>query len=62
MTKPGIDADGVAQTEADHFMRCPECGQWFDMRDLVQMLAHVHDAEIEIGTGPGAPPRDEPLQ
>jgi hypothetical protein len=21
MTKPGIDADGIADTEADHFMR-----------------------------------------
>jgi uncharacterized C2H2 Zn-finger protein len=36
MTKPGVDADGVAQTEADHFMKCPGCGQWFDMRTLGQ--------------------------
>jgi len=48
----GVDADGVAKTEADHFMKCPGCGQWFDMRDLGQVLAHVHDAEIEIGEGP----------
>ena len=32
------------------------CGEWFDMRDLGQVLAHVHDAEIEISEGP------EPLQ
>lgn len=25
MTKPGIDADGVAENEADHFMKCPAC-------------------------------------
>jgi uncharacterized C2H2 Zn-finger protein len=41
MVKPGIDADGIAQTEADHFMKCPGCGQWFDMRDLGQVLARA---------------------
>jgi hypothetical protein len=30
-------------------MQCPGCGQWFDMRDLGQVMAHVHDAEINIG-------------
>jgi uncharacterized C2H2 Zn-finger protein len=30
----GADADGVSQTEADHFMKCPGCGLWFDMREL----------------------------
>src|SRR5258705_13669868 len=45
----GIDADGVVETEADHFMKCPGCGQWFDMRDLGEVLANVHDADgIEI--------------
>jgi hypothetical protein len=47
----GVDADGTAVTETDHFMRCPGCGEWFDMRDLSQVLAHIHDAEIEIGVG-----------
>ena len=42
----GIDPDGVAETEADHFGNCPICGA------LTQVLAHVHDAEIEIGEGP----------
>jgi hypothetical protein len=23
----GVDADGIAKTEADHFMKCPGCGQ-----------------------------------
>jgi hypothetical protein len=53
--KSGIDADGVARSEADHFMQCPGCGQWFDMRDLGQVLEHVHDAEIEVGVGEGPP-------
>lgn len=52
MPKPGIDADGVARTESDHFMKCPGCGQWFDMRDLAQVFSHVHDAEIEMVEGP----------
>jgi hypothetical protein len=43
MTKPGIDADGVAENEADHFIRCPACSQWFDMRDLAQVVEHIHD-------------------
>ena len=58
----GRDADGIAKTEADHFMKCPGCGQWFDMRDLGQLLVHVHDAEIEISEGPGPPPHDGPVQ
>ena len=60
MLKPDIDADVVARTESDHFMKCPGCGEWFDMRDLAQVLSHVHDAEIEIVEGP-EPPR-EPKQ
>ena len=52
----GFDPDGVAEAEADHLMKCPGCGEWFDMRDLDQLLAHVHDAEIEIKESP-EPPR-----
>jgi hypothetical protein len=33
-----------------------------DMRVLAQLLAHVHDAEIEIEVGSGPPPCDRPLQ
>ena len=46
--KPGYDADGIPQTEADHHMQCPDCGKWFDMRDLGQVLDHVHDGEVEL--------------
>ena len=45
--------DGVAKTEADHFGNCPVCGALVDMRDFEQVLAHLHDAEIEICEGPG---------
>jgi hypothetical protein len=49
------DPGGVALTEADHFGNCPVCGAYIGMRDLGQVLAHVHDAEIEIGEGPEPP-------
>lgn len=58
----GVDADGIAQSEADHFIKCPECGEWFDMRDLAQLLWHAHDDEFEIEIGPGPPPRGGPVQ
>ena len=48
------------RTGADHFEKRPVGGALLDMRDLAQMLAHVHDAEIEICEGPG-PPRQGPL-
>jgi hypothetical protein len=51
MTEVGFDPDGVAQTELDHFGNCPVCGALIDMRDLGQILAHMHDAEIEISKG-----------
>ncbi|SHG50290.1 hypothetical protein [Bradyrhizobium erythrophlei] len=55
----GVDADGIAESDADHSMRCPGCGEWFDMRDLSQVLAHIHDAEVEIGMGQRPPERRE---
>jgi hypothetical protein len=44
----GYDADGIGETEVDHFMKCPACGEWFDMRDLKQVLMLIHEAEIEV--------------
>jgi hypothetical protein len=52
----------LANSEADHFGNCPVCGALLVMRDLAQMLAHVHDVEIEIGEGTEPPPRDGPVQ
>jgi hypothetical protein len=37
-------------------MKCPGCGQWFDMRDLAQVADYIHDSEIEVLVGP-IPPR-----
>jgi CRISPR/Cas system type I-B associated protein Csh2 (Cas7 group RAMP superfamily) len=36
-------------------MKCPGCQEWLDMRDLGQVLAHVHDAEIQIVEGDPPP-------
>jgi hypothetical protein len=52
MTKPGQDVNGIARTEADHHMKCPACGQWFDMRDLGQALEHWHDGPDDEGARP----------
>ncbi len=49
-------------SEAEHLWKCDACAGWFDMRDLAQMLAHIHDAEIEISEGPGPPPREDTVQ
>jgi hypothetical protein len=40
----------------------PACGERFDMRDLGQVFAHVHDADIEISEGDGPPPRGDQVQ
>jgi hypothetical protein len=59
----GTDGDGVAQSEGDHFDKCPVCSQWFDMRDLAQIAEHVHDgSEIEVLEGPRLPAREGPVQ
>jgi hypothetical protein len=29
------------EREADHFMKCPYCGGWIDMRDLGMVFDHV---------------------
>jgi hypothetical protein len=44
----GVDADGIAQTEADHFMKCPGCPKGSTCATSTKVLAHVHEAEIQI--------------
>jgi hypothetical protein len=43
-------------------MKCPACSQWFDMRDLAQVVEHIHDSQIEVREGPVRPPREGPMQ
>lgn len=40
--------EGLApQRESDHFIRCTICGKMLDMRDLGDVLEHLHGQEIE---------------
>lgn len=31
---------GEPTDEREHFIKCPACGTWLDMRDLAMILAH----------------------
>jgi hypothetical protein len=47
MSKPGEPFRWTPQTEQDHFIRCPICHKWFDMRKLEEAFEHVHDG-VEV--------------
>jgi hypothetical protein len=36
----GRRVGGEPATEAEHFMKCPVCGGYIDMRDLAQVMEH----------------------
>ena len=36
----GKPAGGTPADEAAHFIKCPACGGWIDMRDLGAVLDH----------------------
>ena len=57
----GRDADGEARNELDHFGNCPHCGALVDMRDLGQVIEHVHDRWDEIVEESPAS-RERPMQ
>jgi hypothetical protein len=50
------------QTKIDLCSGGETCPGAVDMCNLAQMLAHVHDAEIEIGEGPEPPLRDQHIR
>lgn len=37
----GRRVGGEPADEADHFIQCPECQGWVDMRDLGQVADHM---------------------
>jgi hypothetical protein len=37
----GKRADEQPNGEAEHFIRCPACNGWIDMRDLGQVFEHA---------------------
>lgn len=36
-----------AQSEDEHFMICPTCGERFDCRDLGEVFEHQHGEPVE---------------
>jgi hypothetical protein len=51
----GIDPDGVAETEADHFGNCPICGALLDMRDLCMFTTpRLRSAKVRSRAGRSA--------
>ena len=48
----GRDLDNPDRPELGHFERCQACGQLFDVRDLGQVVAHLHEQEIETLPAP----------
>jgi hypothetical protein len=45
----GQPKDWTPEGDADHFMQCPGCGDWIDMRDLG--MAFQHAGEFPHGPG-----------
>jgi hypothetical protein len=40
--KPGVDSESPERPEIEHFGNCDVCGALVDMRDLGQVLEHMH--------------------
>ena len=40
-----IDVENPERPEIEHFGNCDVCGALVDMRDLVQVMAHMHGRE-----------------
>jgi hypothetical protein len=56
MTKPGSDADGIAKTEADHFMRCKNpLSVALTPRDFGDVAVRGHSEGIQLSVKRGAP-------
>jgi uncharacterized C2H2 Zn-finger protein len=40
----------ISVKERKRFMKCPDCGNYFDMRDLHQVYNHFHkSAALKVG-------------
>lgn len=45
------DLREVSPEERHHYMRCGECEEWFDMRDLAAVVDHQHLPEQTFSQG-----------
>jgi hypothetical protein len=41
----GVDSENPDRPEIEHFGNCDVCGALVDMRDLAQVMAHMHGRE-----------------
>jgi hypothetical protein len=41
----GTDSENPNRPEIEHFGNCDVCGALVDMRDLAQVMAHMHGVE-----------------
>jgi hypothetical protein len=41
----GTDSENPDRPEIEHFGNCDVCGALIDMRDLAQVMAHMHGRE-----------------
>jgi hypothetical protein len=48
---PGQPTGWQPQTELEHFIQCPVCGEWFDCRDLGAAMSHLHDGPEDYVSG-----------
>ncbi|XSC42761.1 hypothetical protein ACF1BQ_031555 [Bradyrhizobium sp. RDT10] len=51
----GVDMDDPNRPEIEHFGNCPVCGALVDMRDLGQVMAHMHGEQPLDLTGKPKP-------
>lgn len=47
MFREGKPQSPPPQSERDHFICCTSCGNMLDMRELGDVLDHLHGQEIE---------------
>ena len=47
MAGEGKPIGWTARDEREHFIRCPTCGELIDMRDLGQVIDHLHGQDVE---------------
>jgi len=50
--KKAVRVGGEPASEAEHFMKCPGCGQYFDMRNLGDAFYHDEEGHAPLPVQP----------
>ncbi|HEY1020875.1 MAG TPA: hypothetical protein VGE06_01125 [Flavisolibacter sp.] len=37
-----MDEKQIPESEREHYLQCPDCEEWMDMRDLADVFRHQH--------------------